>query len=131
VHLAELRSHGFVIAIDDFGTGYASLIQLRRLPFSELKVDKSFVIQMLRNQDCRVIVEAIVGIGQKLGLNVVAEGVETSDALATLVALGVDAAQGFYISRPAAPERIEAVVRAAPRDFAALRRDAPRRVAKA
>jgi EAL domain-containing protein (putative c-di-GMP-specific phosphodiesterase class I) len=129
--LARLRLKGFHLSIDDFGTGYASLIQLRRLPFSELKVDKSFVIQMHRNQDCRVIVEAILGIGQKLGLNVVAEGVETSDALATLVALGADAVQGFYISRPVGADRLEAVARRVPRDLGDLRRDPARRVAKA
>jgi EAL domain-containing protein (putative c-di-GMP-specific phosphodiesterase class I) len=121
--LTRLRLKGFHLSIDDFGTGYSSLIQLRRLPFSELKVDKSFVMQMSRNQDCRVIVEAVIGIGQKLGLNVVAEGVETATVLAALQELRVDAVQGFYISRPVPAERIEAVVRAVPRDIPGLQRE--------
>jgi EAL domain-containing protein (putative c-di-GMP-specific phosphodiesterase class I)/ActR/RegA family two-component response regulator len=109
--LTRLRLKGFRLSIDDFGTGYSSLVQLRRLPFSELKIDKSFVMQMAASQDCRIIVEAVAGIGQKLGLNVVAEGVETSQALGALRTLGVDIAQGYFISRPVAPDTIAGVVK--------------------
>jgi EAL domain-containing protein (putative c-di-GMP-specific phosphodiesterase class I) len=104
--LTRLRLKGFHLSIDDFGTGYSSLVQLQRLPFSELKVDKSFVMNMLKAKDCRVIVEAVVGIGQKLGLFTVAEGVETAECLAALVEMGTDAAQGYFIGRPAGPDRI-------------------------
>ena len=108
--LTRLRLKGFNLSIDDFGTGYSSLYQLRRLPLSEIKVDKSFVMQMLRNQDLRVIVEAVIGLGQKLGLTVVAEGVETPEILDALRAQGVDAAQGYFIGRPMRADRIAALV---------------------
>jgi EAL domain-containing protein (putative c-di-GMP-specific phosphodiesterase class I) len=110
--LTRLRLKGFRLSIDDFGTGYSSLVQLRKLPFSELKIDKSFVIQMAKDKDSRVIVEAVIGLAQKLGLCVVAEGIETSDVLASIVKLGADAAQGYYISRPVAAERVIDVVKA-------------------
>ena len=110
--LTRLCIKGFRLAIDDFGTGYSSLVQLRRLPFSELKIDKSFVMQMNRDPDSQVIVEAVIGLAQKLGLSVVAEGVETAAILASLTRLGADAAQGFFISPPAAPERVADIARA-------------------
>jgi EAL domain-containing protein (putative c-di-GMP-specific phosphodiesterase class I) len=109
--LTRLRLKGFHLSIDDFGTGYSSLVQLRKLPFSELKIDKSFVIQMNQNQDCHVIVEAVIGLGQKLGLSVVAEGVETADVFESVRKMGVDAAQGYFIGRPAQADRIGEIVR--------------------
>jgi EAL domain-containing protein (putative c-di-GMP-specific phosphodiesterase class I)/ActR/RegA family two-component response regulator len=111
--LTRLRLKGFRLAIDDFGIGYSSLVKLQKLPFSELKIDRSFVTPMMRNDDCRVIVEAVVGLAQKLGLSVVAEGVETADTLSSLLELGVDAAQGYFISRPVQPDRVGEIVRAA------------------
>ncbi len=111
--LTRLCIKDFRLAIDDFGTGYSSLVQLRRLPFTELKIDKSFVTQMNRDQDSRVIVEAVIGLAQKLGLSVVAEGVETAAVLTTLVDLGTDMAQGFFISPPVAADRMGDLVRAA------------------
>jgi EAL domain-containing protein (putative c-di-GMP-specific phosphodiesterase class I) len=109
--LTRLRLKGFQLSVDDFGTGYSSLVQLQRLPFSELKVDKSFVMQMQQNTDCRVIVEAVIGLGQKLGLRVVAEGVETASTLDALRHLGADAAQGYFISRPIIAGKIPEIAR--------------------
>ena len=109
--LTRLRLKGFRLSIDNYGTGYSSLAQLRRLPLSELKVDTSFVTQMHRNQDCRVIVEAVIGLAHKLGLAVVAEGVENADNLAALVEMGADAAQGYFIGAPVRGDRIAAIVK--------------------
>jgi EAL domain-containing protein (putative c-di-GMP-specific phosphodiesterase class I) len=108
--LTRLRLKGFNLSIDDFGTGYSSLVQLRRLPLSEIKIDKSFVMQMQRSLDSRVIVEAVIGLGQKLGHNVVAEGVETLEILDALRALGVDAAQGYFIGRPTRADKIAPLI---------------------
>ena len=104
--LTRLRLKGFRLSIDDFGTGFSSLVQLRKLPFSELKIDKSFVMQMQKDKDSRVIVEAVIGLAQKLGLSVVAEGIETAEVLAAIAKLGCDAAQGYFISPPVAAERV-------------------------
>ena len=104
--LTRLRLKGFKLSIDDFGTGYSSLVQLQKAPFSEIKIDLSFVSQMMRNTGCRVIVEIIIDLARKLGLRSVAEGVEEDDALKALIEMGCDMAQGFYISRPIAAEQM-------------------------
>ena len=104
--LTRFRLKGFRLSIDDFGTGYSSLKQLRRLPFSELKIDKSFVMEMCRSEDSRAIVEAVIGMAHKLGLSVVAEGVETAEILALLTSLACDTAQGYHIAKPATADRI-------------------------
>jgi len=109
--LTRLRLKGFKLSIDDFGTGYSSLVQLQKMPFSEVKVDGSFVMQMTRNQGCRVIVEFIIDLARKLGLKSVAEGVEEQAALNTLIEMGCDMAQGYYLSHPIAAERIAEFVR--------------------
>ncbi len=110
--LTRLRVKGFRLSIDDFGTGYSSLVQLQRMPFSELKVDRSFVMQMTRSKDCRVIVEIVIDLARKLGLTSVAEGVESQAILDELLALGCDAAQGYHLSRPVDAARIPEVVQA-------------------
>jgi EAL domain-containing protein (putative c-di-GMP-specific phosphodiesterase class I) len=102
--LTRLRLKGFKLSIDDFGTGYSSLVQLQRMPFSEIKVDLSFVTQMMSNAGCRAIVEIIIDLARKLGLKSVAEGVEDDAALKALIAMGCDTAQGYYISRPIAAD---------------------------
>jgi len=102
--LTRLRLKGFSLSIDDFGTGYSSLVQLQKMPFSEIKIDLSFVTQMMSNAGCRVIVEIIIDLARKLGLKSVAEGVEDELALKTLIDMGCDTAQGYYISRPIAPD---------------------------
>jgi diguanylate cyclase (GGDEF)-like protein len=94
---------GFRIAVDDFGTGQSALAQLKRLPLDELKIDKSFVMSMHEPKD-EAIVRATVDLAHQLGLSVVAEGVETPDALDRLAALGCEYAQGFHIGKPVAPE---------------------------
>jgi EAL domain-containing protein (putative c-di-GMP-specific phosphodiesterase class I) len=98
--LTRLRLKGFRLSIDDFGTGYSSLVQLQRLPFSEVKIDKSFVMQMARDNSCRVIAEIIIDLAHKLKLNTVAEGVEDEATLELLAAMGCDCAQGYHLSRP-------------------------------
>jgi EAL domain-containing protein (putative c-di-GMP-specific phosphodiesterase class I) len=105
---------GFRLAIDDFGTGYSSLVQLQRMPFTELKVDRSFVMQMNRSKDCRVIVEIVIDLARKLGLHSIAEGVESQGILDELLKLGCDGAQGYHMSRPVDAARVAEVVNAFP-----------------
>jgi EAL domain-containing protein (putative c-di-GMP-specific phosphodiesterase class I) len=96
----RLRVRGFELSIDDFGTGYSSLVQLQRLPFSEIKIDRSFVVSMLESSDSRAIVRAVIELGHALDLSVVAEGVESELALLMLAEMRCDVAQGFFISEP-------------------------------
>jgi EAL domain-containing protein (putative c-di-GMP-specific phosphodiesterase class I) len=103
--LTRLRIKGCGVSIDDFGTGYSSLAELHRLPFSELKIDRSFVLEIHRDRDARVIVDAIIKMAHALGLKVVAEGVETKDHFRILAGLGCDVAQGYYFSRPVPLDR--------------------------
>lgn len=98
--LTQLRIKGFNLSIDDFGTGFSSMLQLVRLPFSEIKVDKSFVMNAMQSEESRTIIRSIVDLGQSLGLRVTAEGVEDGETLAYLTGLGCDLAQGYYIGRP-------------------------------
>lgn len=106
--LTRLRMKNFRLSIDDFGTGYSSLVQLHRAPFSEIKIDRSFVIEMERDMEARAIVETIIMLGHKLGMKVVAEGVETNFAMEVLKQLGCDYAQGYYIARPMAANEFSA-----------------------
>ena len=98
--VTRLHKMGVRISIDDFGTGYSSIAYLRRLPVAEVKVDKSYVLNMNRNTDDAVIVRSVVELGHNLGLQVIAEGVEDIETWNLLVDYGCDAVQGFYISRP-------------------------------
>ena len=98
--LTRFRIKGMGLSIDDFGTGYSSLVQLHRMPFSELKVDRSFVMECDKNEEARTIVEVIVTLGRKLDLSVCAEGVESLGTWRYLQALGCHKAQGYYMSRP-------------------------------
>jgi len=104
--LEQLHARGVEIAIDDFGTGYSSFANLRRLPVSEIKIDKSFVQSMSACPEDRVIVDSVIGMGHKLGLNVVAEGVENHSAWLALSDLRCDIAQGYYLSRPLPAEHL-------------------------
>ncbi|MEX2648760.1 MAG: bifunctional diguanylate cyclase/phosphodiesterase [Alphaproteobacteria bacterium] len=101
--LADLGVH---IAIDDFGTGYSSLTRLRRLPVSELKIDRSFVRNMAQNNEDSVIVRALVDLGHRLGQRIVAEGVEDEATWQNLKSWGCDAAQGYHLCRPAPPQKL-------------------------
>jgi diguanylate cyclase (GGDEF)-like protein len=98
--LARLNEMGLRLAIDDFGTGYSSLAYLRRLPVHTIKVDRSFVMDMCENASDATIVRSTIDLGRNLGLEVVAEGVETQEAWDALRALGCTLAQGYLISRP-------------------------------
>jgi len=104
--LHSLRALGISIAIDDFGTGYSSLAYLARLPVTTLKVDQSFVKDMVRSQSEAQIVRAIIGLAHQCQLNVVAEGVEDEATLKALHGMGCDHAQGFHIARPMPPADI-------------------------
>jgi diguanylate cyclase (GGDEF)-like protein len=98
--LSRISHMGVSLSIDDFGTGYSSLSYLKKLPVNTIKIDKSFVIQMSTDENDALIVRSTIDLAHNLGLKVVAEGVENSDAWERLVALGCDAAQGYYMSRP-------------------------------
>ncbi len=100
--LTRLRVKGVQLSIDDFGTGYSSMVQLVRLPFSEIKVDRSFVIGAMRSAESRAVIKSIVDLGHSLGLRTTAEGVEDRGALDFLTQITCDLVQGYYISRPMA-----------------------------
>jgi EAL domain-containing protein (putative c-di-GMP-specific phosphodiesterase class I) len=105
--LTRFRIKGIGLAIDDFGTGYSSLMQLRQLPFTELKIDRTFVSDLGRSRDCRLIVQSIAELGHGLGLTVTAEGVETVEQLRLIAELGCDVVQGFLVSPPIEPEALK------------------------
>lgn len=105
--LAEITSLGITLSIDDFGTGYSSMAYLKDLPIDKLKIDRSFIMDMDSNKQDEVIVTSTVALAHNLGLNVVAEGVETETALKKLAALNCKYAQGYFISRPLPPEQLE------------------------
>ncbi len=98
--LQQLSALGVRISIDDFGAGYTSLGQLKTLPINELKIDKSFVTTMIEDRSNSLIVHSVVDLGHNLGLTIVAEGVESEQALTALRAFGCDVAQGYHLSRP-------------------------------
>lgn len=104
--LTELTNMGVKASIDDFGTGYSSLLYLKRLPASELKIDRAFVNELQAHSEDATIVSAIVALAQSLHLKVVAEGVETQDQQAFLTGLGCDTLQGYLLGKPVPPERI-------------------------
>jgi diguanylate cyclase (GGDEF)-like protein len=129
--LRELRTLGVRISVDDFGTGYSSLANLKHLPVDEVKIDRSFISNLLEDRQDAAIVCAVVQLVHQLGMHVVAEGVETPDTWQWLQQIGCDTAQGYLISRPvearSLPEFLDAWIGpslpvAAPRDLAPVRR---------
>ena len=98
--LTKLDKMGVGLSVDDFGTGYSSLSYLKRLPVQQLKIDRAFVSDMIDDTDDAMIVRSTVDLAHNLGLNTVAEGVETEATLKTLETMGCDLAQGYLISRP-------------------------------
>jgi EAL domain-containing protein (putative c-di-GMP-specific phosphodiesterase class I) len=100
VILRELAAIGVHISIDDFGTGYSSLMYLKKLPASEIKIDRGFVKDLTRGGDDAAIVSAIVALGRTLNLDIIAEGVETEDQQFLLTELGCTSLQGFHLGRP-------------------------------
>lgn len=99
-NLTRLRMKGFGLSIDDYGTGFASMQQLARVPYTELKVDQGFVTGCSKSRNALVIVEASLALARGLKLTTVAEGIETADDWETLRGLGCDVAQGYYIAKP-------------------------------
>jgi len=106
--LTRLRLDGFHLSIDDFGTGYSSMTQLASMPFTEVKVDRSFVQNLGKSLPAEVMVRSMLQLSRGLGLECTAEGVESSLALEVLSRLGCDFAQGYHIGRPMRAEDLEA-----------------------
>ena len=102
-----LQALGIRLSMDDFGTGYSSLSHLARLPVTELKIDRSFIVELEGSESAQTLVTAVIGIGQSLGLTVVAEGVETDTQRRFLQALECDVLQGFLISKALPPKEFE------------------------
>jgi diguanylate cyclase (GGDEF)-like protein/PAS domain S-box-containing protein len=124
--LNSIKAMGVRLAIDDFGTGYSSLAQLKHFPIDTLKVDRSFIRDIPNDNEDRAITEAIIAMGKSLGLNVVAEGVETVQQLDFLRHKDCDEMQGFYFSKPVAPDDLAQLLRrhqAAPAAPAGSNRD--------
>jgi diguanylate cyclase (GGDEF)-like protein/PAS domain S-box-containing protein len=115
-----LTSSGISFSIDDFGTGHSSLGRLHQLPISVLKIDQSFIAQLGAQESTYSIVQAIISMAHALGLQLVAEGVETPDQLARLRDLQCDLLQGFLLSRPVPPEQIPALVAARHKAFSQI-----------
>ena len=104
--LHQFRALGVRIAMDDFGTGFSSLSYLRSFPFDRIKIDRSFVAEILENKDCRSIVSAVAALGQSLGMTTTAEGIETYEQLELVRAQGCTDLQGYYFSKPLPPTEV-------------------------
>ena len=105
--LTRFRIKGIGLAIDDFGTGYSSLMQLRQLPFTEVKIDQAFVADVASSRDSRLIIQAVTELAHGLGLIATAEGVETLDQLRVVRELGCDCVQGYLVSPPLEPNALK------------------------
>ena len=112
--LTRLRLQGFDLSLDDFGTGYSSMAQLARLPFSEIKVDRSFVTNAATSKESAIVIRSIVDLGHALGMECTAEGVESQEVLSLLKEMGCDRAQGYYIARPMVPDDLDVWLQSAP-----------------
>jgi len=108
--LQDIHALGVKFAIDDFGTGYSSLKFLKRLPFSNLKIDKSFIADVETNQDSAAIVEAVIMMAHRLGLCAIAEGVETEGQLRFVQQNGCDLAQGYHFAKPAGFDQLHQMI---------------------
>jgi diguanylate cyclase (GGDEF)-like protein/PAS domain S-box-containing protein len=108
--MSQLRALGIKLSIDDFGTGYSSLSYLQRFPVDTLKIDQSFISAMQTERENSAIVSTIIALGQNLGLQVVAEGVETLSQLEMLRSIGCDAAQGYFFSKPVPADVVKTLV---------------------
>jgi EAL domain-containing protein (putative c-di-GMP-specific phosphodiesterase class I) len=105
--LTRFRIKGIGLAIDDFGVGYSTLMQLRQLPFTEIKIDRFFVDDAPSSKDSALIVKSIIDLARGLGLTVTAEGVETEEQLRLLRDLGCDVAQGYFVAQPLEPDQLK------------------------
>ena len=110
--LTRLRASGVRLALDDFGTGHSSLSYLRRLPFDRIKIDRSFITDIVTSRDCEAIVKSTIGLARDLGMEVTAEGIETAAQLAKLAGLNCPEAQGYLIGRPMPEAQIPAYLKA-------------------
>ena len=119
-HLRSLRRSGALIAIDDFGTGYSSLSYLKSLPLDKIKIDKSFVQDLLDDDDDATIVRAIIQLGKSLGMQVIAEGVETPEQEAYIISEGCHEGQGYHYSKPLPARELAAYLKQAERNNAAI-----------
>ncbi|WP_347901728.1 EAL domain-containing protein [Pseudomonas purpurea] len=117
-HLLSLRRSGALIAIDDFGTGYSSLSYLKSLPLDKIKIDKSFVQDLLDDDDDATIVRAIIQLGKSLGMQVIAEGVETAEQEAYIISEGCHEGQGYHYSKPLPARELSAYLKQAQRTHA-------------
>jgi EAL domain-containing protein (putative c-di-GMP-specific phosphodiesterase class I) len=118
--LTRFRIKGIGLAIDDFGTGYSSLMQLRQLPFTEVKIDQAFVADVPTSRDSRLIIQAVTELAHGLGLIATAEGVETLDQLRIMRELGCDYVQGYLVSAPLDPQNVKAWVQKFRRSWPAM-----------
>jgi EAL domain-containing protein (putative c-di-GMP-specific phosphodiesterase class I) len=100
ITVERLSNMGFELAVDDFGTGYSSLAYLKKMPLTELKIDKSFVEDILKSENDAVIVKATINLAHNLGLQVTAEGVENEEILNLLKGYGCDLIQGYHLAKP-------------------------------
>lgn len=119
-HLLSLRRSGALIAIDDFGTGYSSLSYLKSLPLDKIKIDKSFVQDLLDDDDDATIVRAIIQLGKSLGMQVIAEGVETAEQEAYIISEGCHEGQGYHYSKPLQTRELAAFLKQSERNNAAI-----------
>jgi EAL domain-containing protein (putative c-di-GMP-specific phosphodiesterase class I) len=109
--LQEIKKLGVHLAIDDFGTGYSSLAQIKHFPVDTLKVDRSFIRNIIKDNDDKAITEAIISMGRTLGLTVIAEGVETEEQMNFLKDHSCDEMQGYYFSKPIKPDQFADLLR--------------------
>ena len=104
--ITELKTFGISLSVDDFGTGYSSLQYLKELSVNELKIDQSFIHDFLHQKSDALIVEAIISIGTKFNMEVIAEGVETKEQFEMLKAMGCQNFQGYYFGKPLPPQEL-------------------------
>jgi EAL domain-containing protein (putative c-di-GMP-specific phosphodiesterase class I) len=119
--MRTLRELGVRFAIDDFGTGYSSLSYLKRLPIEMLKIDRSFINDIFTNSDDKAIVTAIIQMAHSMGIEVLAEGVETEQQLAYLNSLGCDKLQGYLFSKPVPYDEFEKLLKRTPNNKKQMR----------